>query len=36
LQKELQALVNDPPVGIKVDADQIGQNLSEYVLFVNQ
>ncbi|KAK2139774.1 hypothetical protein LSH36_1623g00007 [Paralvinella palmiformis] len=35
LQKELQALVNDPPVGIKVDADQIGQNLSEWLVNVD-
>ena len=30
LQKELQAILKDPPAGIKVDGEKIGRHLNEY------
>lgn len=32
LQKELQALLKDPPSGVKVDAQSIYRNLSEWIV----
>jgi len=34
LQKELQALVKDPPAGVHVDANQIANNLAEWTVDV--
>ncbi|XP_046543468.1 ubiquitin-conjugating enzyme E2 W-like [Haliotis rubra] len=35
LQKELQALLKDPPVGVNVDTDSIQKNLSEWIVYIN-
>lgn len=32
LQKELMAIQKDPPPGVVVDMDNIGSNLTQYVL----
>ncbi|KAK3090998.1 hypothetical protein FSP39_016347 [Pinctada imbricata] len=35
LQKELQALTKDPPTGVKVDAESIYRNLSEWIVDID-
>ncbi|XP_041358131.1 ubiquitin-conjugating enzyme E2 W-like [Gigantopelta aegis] len=32
LQKELQALLKDPPVGVRVDSDRLSSNFSEWII----